>query len=144
MGKFENKFLSLLLEDEFDAPGPATAPGPAPAPAIDAEPTDDQQSFANALDEPDHANDFEDVIDSNPNEQQELEDLQEWITNIDEVLQYLNGGISSVLGKLRDDNKVGTIYADVSDATKNEVLDVCERLAGLNQIFKNLYIEKHK
>ena len=144
MGKFENKFLSLLLEDEFDAPGPATAPGPAPAPAIDAEPTDDQQSFANALDEPDHANDFEDVIDSNPNEQQELEDLQEWITNIDEVLQYLNGGITSVLGKLRDDNKVGTIFADVSDATKNEVLDVCERLAGLNQIFKNLYIEKHK
>jgi uncharacterized FlaG/YvyC family protein len=144
MGKFENKFLSLLLEDEFDAPGPAAAPGPAPAPAIDAEPTDDQQSFANALDEPDHADDFEDVIDQNPNEQQELEDLQEWITNIDEVLQYLNGGISSVLGKLRDDNKVGTIYADVSDATKNEVLDVCERLAGLNQIFKNLYIEKHK
>ena len=119
MGKFENKFLSLLLEDEFDAPGPAAAPGPAPAPAIDAEPTDDQQSFANALDEPDHADDFEDVIDQNPNEQQELEDLQEWITNIDEVLQYLNGGISSVLGKLRDDNKVGTIYADVSDATKN-------------------------
>jgi hypothetical protein len=144
MGKFENKFLSLLLEDEFDVAEPSAAPGPAPAPAIDAEPTDDQQSFANALDEPDHANDFEDVIDSNPNEQQELEDLQEWITNIDEVVQYLNGGISSVLGKLRDDNKVGTIYADVSDATKNDVLDVCERLAGLNQIFKNLYIEKHK
>jgi len=140
MGKFENKFLSLLLEDEFDA----AAPSAPPAPAIDAEPEDDRQSFANALDEPDHAKDFEDVIDSNPNEQQELSDLQEWITNIDEVLKYLNGGISSVLGKLRDDNKVGTIFADVSDATKNEVLDVCERLAGLNQIFKNLYIEKHK
>ena len=144
MGKFENKFLSLLSEDEFDAAAPSAAPAPAPAPAIDAEPEDDRQSFANALDEPDHAGDFEDVVDSNPNEQLELSDLQEWITNIDEVLQYLNGGISSVLGKLRDDNKVGTIYADVSDATKNEVLDVCERLAGLNQIFKNLYIEKHK
>jgi len=140
MGKFENKFLSLLLEDEFDTAEPSASP----APAIDAAPEDDRQSFANALDEPDHAEDFEDVIDSNPNEQQELEDLQEWITNIDEVVQYLNGGISSVLGKLRDDNKVGTIYADVSDATKNDVLDVCERLAGLNQIFKNLYIEKHK
>jgi len=144
MGKFENKFLSLLSEDEFDAAAPSAAPAPAPAPAIDAEPEDDRQSFANALDEPDHAKDFEDVIDSNPNEQEELNDLQEWITNIDEVLQYLNGGITSVLGKLRDDNKVGTIFADVSDATKNEVLDVCERLAGLNQIFKNLYIEKHK
>ena len=138
MGKFENKFLSLLKEDEFGAATPDVAP------AVDAEPGDDQQSFANALDEPEHAKDFEDVIDQNPNEQQELSDLQEWIGNIDEVLQYLNGGISSVLGKLRNDNKVGTIFADVSDATKSEILDVCERLAGLNQIFKNLYIEKHK
>ena len=138
MGKFENKFLSLLKEDEFGAATPDVAP------AVDAEPGDDQQSFANALDEPEHAKDFEDVVDSNPNEQQELSDLQEWIGNIDEVLQYLNGGISSVLGKLRNDNKVGTIFADVSDATKSEILDVCERLAGLNQIFKNLYIEKHK
>ena len=138
MGKFENKFLSLLKEDDITG-----APLP-DAPAATAGPEDDQQSFANALDEPEHADDFEDVIDQNPNEQQELSDLQEWIGNIDEVLQYLNGGISSVLGKLRNDNKVGTIFADVSDATKGEILDVCERLAGLNQIFKNLYIEKHK
>ena len=138
MGKFENKFLSLLKEDDI-----ATAPLP-DAPAVAAGPEDDQQSFANALDEPEHADDFEDVVDQNPNEQEELSDLQEWIGNIDEVLQYLNGGISSVLGKLRDDNKVGTIFADVSDATKGEILDVCERLASLNQIFKNLYIEKHK
>ena len=138
MGKFENKFLSLLKEDDI-----AGAPLPA-NPAVDASPADDQQSFANALDEPDNADDFEDVIDQNPNEPQELSDLQEWIGNIDEVLQYLNGGISSVLGKLRNDNKVGTIFADVSDSTKGEILDVCERLASLNQIFKNLYIEKHK
>jgi peptidoglycan hydrolase CwlO-like protein len=136
MGKFENRFLSLLSEDE---PGP-----PIPAPAIDAAPEDDKESFANALDEPGHAADFEDVIDQNPNEQEELKDLQEWITNIDDVLQYLNGGVNSVLGKLRNDNKVGTIFADVSDSTKNEILDVCERLAGLHQILKNLYIEKHK
>ena len=138
MGKFENKFLSLLKEDDI-----AGAPLP-DAPAVAAGPEDDQQSFANALDEPDHADDFEDVIDQNPNEQEELSDLQEWVSNIDEVIQYLNGGISSVLGKLRNDNKVGTIFADVSDATKGEILDVCERLASLNQIFKNLYIEKHK
>tara|TARA_R110002051_G_scaffold109214_2_gene181910 strand:+ start:2712 stop:3125 length:414 start_codon:yes stop_codon:yes gene_type:complete len=137
MGKFENKFLSLLKEDEFGAAPPV-------APAIDANPEDDEQSFANSLDEPEHANDFEDVVDQHPNEAQELEDLQEWIGNIDDVLEYLNGGIESILGKLRTDNKVGTIFADVSDATKGEVLDVCERLASLNQIFKNLYIEKHK
>jgi peptidoglycan hydrolase CwlO-like protein len=134
MGKFENRFLSLLKEDDI-----AMAP-----PAVDASPEDDQQSFTNALDEPENADEFEDVIDQNPNEQQELADLQEWVSNIDEVLQYLNGGVTSVLGKLRNDNKVGTIFADVSDATKSEILDVCERLAGLNQIFKNLYIEKHK
>ena len=138
MGKFENKFLSLLEEDEFGAAAPVAAP------AVDASPEDDQQSFTNALDEPEHAQDFEDVVDNSPNEQEELSDLQEWIGNIDEVLQYLNGGITSILGKLRNDNKVGTIFADVSDATKSEILDVCERLAGLNQIFKNLYIEKHK
>jgi len=138
MGKFENKFLSLLKEDEFGATAQDVAP------AVDANPEDDQQSFTNALDEPEHAQDFEDVVDNSPNEQEELSDLQEWIGNIDEVLQYLNGGITSILGKLRNDNKVGTIFADVSDATKGEILDVCERLASLNQIFKNLYIEKHK
>jgi len=132
MGKFENRFLSLLKEEE---------PG---IPAVDAGPQDDADSFANSLDEPENAGDFEDVVDSRPNEEAELQDLQEWIGNIDEVLEYLNGGIDSVLGKLRSDNKIGTIFADVSDATKSEILDVCERMASLNQIFKNLYIEKHK
>ena len=132
MGKFENRFLSLLKEDE-----PAV-------PAVDAAPEDDADSFANSLDQPENAGDFEDVVDTRPNEQEELKDLQEWIGNIDEVLEYLNGGIDSVLGKLRSDNKIGTIFADVSDATKSEILDVCERMASLNQIFKNLYIEKHK
>ena len=135
MGKFENRFLSLLKEEE---------PGIPDVPAVDAAPDDDATSFANSLDDPDNAGDFEDVVDQNPNEQEELSDLQEWIGNIDEVLDYLNGGVDSVLGKLRSDNKIGTIFADVSDATKSEILDVCERLAGLNQIFKNLYIEKHK
>jgi len=134
MGKFENKFLSLLKEDEFDDPVSAIAAGP----------EDDAQSFANTLDDPSNASEFEDVIDQHPNELKELEDLQEWIGNIDEVIEYLNGGIGSVLGQLRSDNKIGTIFSDVSDATKSEVLDVVERLASLNQIFKNLYLEKHK
>ena len=134
MGKFENKFLSLLKEDEFDDP----------VSAIDAGPEDDAQSFANTLDDPSNVDDFEDVIDQHPNEIKELENLQEWIGNIDEVIEYLNGGIGSVLGQLRSDNKIGTIFSDVSDATKSEVLDVVERLASLNQIFKNLYLEKHK
>ena len=135
MGKFENRFLSLLKEED---------PGSPDVPAVDAAPGDDANSFANSLDQPENAGDFEDVVDTRPNEQQELKDLQEWIGNLDEVLEYLNGGIDSVLGKLRSDNKIGTIFADVSDATKSEILDVCERMASLNQIFKNLYIEKHK
>jgi Mg/Co/Ni transporter MgtE len=133
MGKFENKFLSLLKED--DVP---------PVDAVDAEPADDAQSFAGSLDEPDNAEDFEDIPDTQPNTANELGQLQEWIDNIDEVVDYLNGGIDSVLGFLRTDNKTGTIFDGVSDATKAEILEVCERLASLNQIFKNLYIEKHK
>jgi hypothetical protein len=38
MGKFENKFLSLLKEDEV--------------PAVDANPGDDQEALANTLDDP--------------------------------------------------------------------------------------------
>ena len=130
MGKFENRFLSVLREDEV--------------PAVDAGPADAAQSFAGSLDQPENAGDFEDIQDNQPNTAHELKQLQEWIDNIDEVIQYLNGGTDSVLGYLRTDNKTGTIFDGVSDATKAEILDVCERLASLNQIFKNLHIEKHK
>jgi|TARA_R110001583_G_scaffold23484_4_gene86743 hypothetical protein len=133
MGKFENKFLSVLNEDE--------AP---PVDAVNAAPSDDAQSFAGSLDQPENAGDFEDVQDNQPNTANELAQLQEWVGNIDEVIDYLNGGTDSVLGYLRTDNKTGTIFDGVSDATKSEILDICERLASLNQIFKNLYIEKHK
>lgn len=131
MGKFENKFLSLLKEDDE-------------VPAIDASPQDDADSFANSLDEPSNSSDFEDVKDTQPNTANELKQLKEWIDNIEEVIQYFNGDTNSVLGTLRTDNKIGTIFDSISDATKSEVLDVCERLASLNQVFKNLYIEKHK
>jgi hypothetical protein len=133
MGKFKNKFLSVLKEDDIP-----------PVDAVDAGPEDDAQSFAGSLDAPDNASDFEDVQDNQPNTAKELSQLQEWVSNIDEVIEYLNGGTDSVLGNLRTDNKTGTIFDGVSDATKSEILDVCERLASLNQIFKNLYIEKHK
>ena len=133
MGKFENKFLSVLNEDE--------AP---PVDAVNAAPSDDAQSFAGSLDQPENAEDFEDVQDNQPNTAKELAQLQEWVGNIDEVIDYLNGGTESVLGYLRTDNKTGTIFDGVSDATKSEILDICERLASLNQVFKNLYIEKHK
>ena len=133
MGKFENKFLSVLNEDE--------AP---PVDAVNAAPSHDAQSFAGSLDQPENAEDFEDVQDNQPNTANELAQLQEWFGNIDEVIDYLNGGTDSVLGFLRTDNKTGTIFDGVSDATKSEILDICERLASLNQIFKNLYIEKHK
>ena len=133
MGKFENKFLSVLNEDE--------AP---PVDAVNAAPSDDAQSFAGSLDQPENAEDFEDIPDNQPNTANELAQLQEWVGNIDEVIDYLNGGTESVLGYLRTDNKTGTIFDGVSDATKSEILDICERLASLNQVFKNLYIEKHK
>ena len=136
MGKFENKFLSVLQEDDLP-PGDGID-------AVDAGPDDDAQSFAGSLDQPDNVEDFEDIKDNQPNTANELGQLQEWIDNIDEVVDYLNGGVDSVLGYLRTDNKTGTIFDGVSDATKAEILDVCERLASLNQIFKNLYIEKHK
>ena len=131
MGKFENKFLSLLKEDEEIS-------------AVDASPQDDADSFANSLDDPSNSSDFEDVKDTQPNTANELKQLKEWIDNIEEVIQYFNGDTNSVLGTLRTDNKIGTIFDAISDATKSEVLDVCERLASLNQVFKNLYIEKHK
>tara|TARA_Y100001972_G_C7561447_1_gene281984 strand:- start:382 stop:774 length:393 start_codon:yes stop_codon:yes gene_type:complete len=130
MGKFKNKFLSVLKEQEV--------------PAIDANPGDDKEALANTLDDPSTAGDLEDVQDNQPNTARELELLQDWISNMDEIVEYLNGGTDSVLGTLRTDNKIGTIFDGVSDATKSEILDVCERLASLNQIFKNLYLEKHK
>jgi len=133
MGKFENKFLSVLNEDEVPS-----------VDAVNAAPSDDAQSFAGSLDQPENAGDFEDIPDNQPNTANELGQLQEWVDNIDEVVDYLNGGTDSVLGYLRTDNKTGTIFDGVSDATKSEILDICERLASLNQIFKNLYIEKHK
>ena len=130
MGKFENKFLSLLKEDEV--------------PAIDANPGDDQEALAKTLDDPSTAGDLEDVQDNQPNTANELIQLKDWIENLEEIITYLNGDTDSVLGYLRTDNKIGTIFDGISDATKSEILDVCERLASLNQVFKNLYLEKHK
>ena len=46
----------------------------------------------------------------------ELALLQDWTANIDEILQYLNGGTDSVLGVLRTDNKIGTIFDGISDS----------------------------
>ena len=130
MGKFENKFLSLLKEDEV--------------PAIDANPSDDAEALAGSLDDPATAGDLEDVQDNQPNTANELIQLKDWIENIEEIVTYLNGDTDSVLGYLRTDNKIGTIFDGISDATKAEILDVCERLASLNQVFKNLNLEKHK
>ena len=95
MGMFENKFLSLMKEDEV--------------PAIDANPGDDQEALANTLDDPSTAGDLADVEDNQPNTARELELLQDWIGNMDEIIEYMNGGTDSVLGILRTDNKIGTI-----------------------------------
>ena len=105
MGKFKNKFLSVLKEQDV--------------PAIDANPGDDREALANTLDDPNTAGDLEDVQDNQPNTARELELLQDWIGNLDEIVQYLNGDVDSVLGILRTDNKIGTIFDGISDATKS-------------------------
>jgi len=131
MSKFEKKFFSLMNEaDEVDA--------------LNATPEDDQQSFDKSLEDPSHANDFEEVEEPNVNYGADLETLKGWISTIDEFKNYINGEQGSVLGKLKAEAKVGTLFDDISDATKAEILDIAERLASLNEQLKNLYTEKHK
>ena len=73
-----------------------------------------------------------------------MQTLQGWISKIDEFKNYVNGAQESILGKLKAEAKVGTLFDDISDATKAEILDIAERLASLNEQLKNLYTEKHK
>jgi hypothetical protein len=131
MSKFEKQFFSLLKEQED-------------VDALAATPEDDADSFDGSLDEPDTSGDFEEVQEPNVDYQQDLETLKGWINTIESFKDYLNGEDGSVLGKLKAEAKVGTLFDDVSDATKANVLDIAERLASLNEQFKNLYTEKHK
>ena len=131
MSKFEKQFFSLLKEQED-------------VDALAATPEDDADSFDGSLDEPDTSGDFEEVQEPNVDYQQDLDTLKGWINTIESFKDYLNGEDGSVLGKLKAEAKVGTLFDDVSDATKANVLDIAERLASLNEQFKNLYTEKHK
>jgi hypothetical protein len=131
MSKFEKQFFSLLKEQED-------------VDALAATPEDDADSFDGSLDEPGTSGDFEEVQEPNVDYQQDLETLKGWINTIESFKDYLNGEDGSVLGKLKAEAKVGTLFDDVSDATKANVLDIAERLASLNEQFKNLYTEKHK
>ena len=131
MSKFEKQFFSLLREQED-------------VDALAAGPDDDAESFDGSLDEPGTSGDFEEVQEPNVDYQHDLETLKGWIGTIEEFKNYLNGEDGSVLGKLKAEAKVGTLFDDVSDATKANVLDIAERLASLNEQFKNLYTEKHK
>lgn len=136
MSKFEKKFFSLLKEAEDVAPEEV--------PAVDATPEDDKASFDASLDEPSNSGDFEEVQEPNVDYAADLETLKGWIGTIDEFKNYINGDQGSILGKLKAEAKVGTLFDDISDATKAEILDVAERLASLNEQLKNLYTEKHK
>jgi len=131
MSKFEKQFFSLLKEQED-------------VDALAATPEDDADSFDGSLDEPGTSGDFEEVQEPNVDYQQDLETLKGWINTIESFKDYLNGEAGSILGKLKAEAKVGTLFDDVSDATKANVLDIAERLASLNEQFKNLYTEKHK
>ena len=136
MSKFEKKFFSLLNEAEDVAPEET--------PAVDATPEDDKAAFDNSLDDTANSGDFEEVQEPNVDYAADLETLKGWISTIDEFKNYINGEQDSILGKLKAEAKVGTLFDDISDATKAEILDVAERLASLNEQLKNLYTEKHK
>ena len=131
MSKFEKKFFSLLSEQED-------------VDALNATPEDDEASFQGSLDEPENGRDFEEVQEPNVDYAADLETLNTWISTIDEFKNYINGPEQSILGKLKAEAKVGTLFDDISDATKAEILDIAERLASLNEQLKNLYTEKHK
>jgi len=136
MSKFEKKFFSLLNEAEDVAPEET--------PAVDATPEDDKAAFDNSLDGTANSGDFEEVQEPNVDYVADLETLKSWIGTIDEFKNYINGPNESILGKLKAEAKVGTLFDDISDATKAEILDIAERLASLNEQLKNLYTEKHK
>ena len=131
MSKFEKKFFSLLKERED-------------VDALNAGPEDDAASFDNSLDNPEASGDFEEVNEPNVDYQKDLETLKGWVNTIDQFKGYLNGESGSVMGKLKAEAKIGTLFDDISDATKANILDIAERLASLNEQLKNLYTEKHK
>lgn len=131
MSKFEKQFFSLLKEEEE-------------VDALDATPQDDAEAFDNSLEEPGTDGDFEEVKEPNVNYQEDLETLQSWISTVDQFKTYLNGDESSILGKLRAEAKIGTLFDDITDSVKSEILDIAERLASLNEQLKNLHTEKHK
>ena len=131
MSKFEKQFFSLLKEEEE-------------VDALDATPEDDAEAFNNSLEEPETGGDFEEVSEPNINYQEDLKTLQSWINAVDQFKSYLNGDESSILGKLRAEAKIGTLFDDITDSAKSEILDIAERLASLNEQCKNLYTEKHK
>ena len=131
MSKFEKKFFSLLKERED-------------VDALNAGPEDDASSFDNSLDNPENSGDFEEIEEPNVNYVEDLKTLKGWVTTIEQFKTYLNGEYGSVMGRLKAEAKVGTIFEDVSEATKANILDIAERLASLNEQLKNLYTEKHK
>ena len=131
MSKFEKKFFSLLRERED-------------VDALNAGPEDDAASFEDSLDDPDNSGDFEEVNEPNVNYQEDLKTLKDWVHTIDGFKGYLNGQSGSVMGRLKAEAKIGTLFDDISDATKASILDIAERLASLNEQLKNLYTEKHK
>jgi hypothetical protein len=105
---------------------------------------DDVSSFIDTLDDPYTDNDLEKIVEPDVNYERDLASLKSWIINIDKIKKYFNGSNHSVLGKLKDEAKAGTLFDDINETTKNEILDVVERLASINEGLRKLYIEKHK
>lgn len=131
MSKLEKVFLSLLKEEED-------------VDALNADSQDDNEAFTRSLDDPSNKKELEQVPDVGVDYQMELKTLKNWVSTIETFKNFLNGGENSVLGKLKEENKIGTLFDDISNATKSEVLDIAERLAALNEQLKNMYTEKYK
>ena len=139
MSNFEKKFFSLLKEEED-------------VDALAATPEDDANALADTLDDPDSLDDLDDtttqdpehIPEPHPNYDRDLDQLDQWINTIKEFKDYLNGGAGSILARLKDEAKIGTIFDGLSDSTKSDILNIAEKLASLNEQLRNLHIEKNK
>lgn len=149
MSKFDNscfRAFSLVEEDidkgEFDDLDSL----------LDMDKDRERDAFRKSLDDPENIgkfNDLDNELRDNQNTQRELKkkqndnelnQLKKWIKDISNFKDLLNGGSDSILSNLKQDNTVGTIFDDLSDSTKNGILDIAERLASLNEELRHLMI----
>ena len=144
MSRLNKKFFKALLEQDE----------PRPVPAVDADVEDDREALQGELSDPDDIDQLggdsapagsEEVIEPDVDYHADLNTLQSWIEKLTDFKDYLNSDSpESILNRLREEAKLGTLFDAVSDSTKNDILDVSQRLASIIETLKNHHIEKHK